>query len=706
MDGIIRSTSLPGKLSLKELDFMTEGKGINIGGEGTPKTYFGAAASLGIYGVLILAIVYYVIEFLDETNPNVQFSRALEAQASEYRARDMGTFIYLLVGNPNAKIQDQSHLFDPTKDKSNIEISNISPGVQTTTTTPTENSHASESDNAGAGSDSKKRVLQTTTNTYLTRDQLDLYFYARLRHEVLEFGFEGTDDFRVVSSRVIPIKACSQVAWFTDEQFQESLKENIFLYNLVAKYGICFDFDEHVQIYGDPLSKKSSRVRFTLDYCDSKTASHKCRDDSLTSLRDSYGVDMVLGTFEPNIDLTNRDNPWVYDLTSDHRLTLDVLATATVTLSMKNLSIATDTGLIVESVTEDFKAAPLRFLNEHAPSFKFGKAISTVVSGSTETDMYTVTYGGHELTYLDFRIISSRASESFQRSYVSLLDLFGNIGGSVEFVIVCFLILFHWFENTNTEKVIQDHLRKAFGLPEKKFSSPSPFACCRKRKAGAEQQDQSGELKFADESLSELGESAISIERLAVNDATTTLLLKSLVPAAILKLSPVITLMEKMLEAKAEEENSDPKRPHNEVDNHTGGQEMTNLKTGKPSPQQEELNLQEAYDWLHREKNHSGLFKDLIENMHNTLEKFSNEYKINDMKAYLATSDAEKKDQTIPSAWREEGPSPMVTLHAPPIPSEQPGFNYEGQTALSAFDSSPIPKESGAHLDGESNLQK
>src|SRR3990167_1054079 len=173
MDGIIRSTSLPGKLSLKELDFMTEGKGINIGGEGTPKTYFGAAASLGIYGVLILAIVYYVQEFLDETNPNVQFSRALEAKASHFRAKDMGTYVYLLVGNPNAKLQDKSDTFDPTKDKGNVDIKSISPGAtQEAATSKIGPEEAGESQESGQGSG--HRVLQTTTNSYLTREQLDL----------------------------------------------------------------------------------------------------------------------------------------------------------------------------------------------------------------------------------------------------------------------------------------------------------------------------------------------------------------------------------------------------------------------------------------------------------------------------------------------------------------------------------------------------
>ena len=711
MDAVLRSTTYPRKLSFKELDYLSEGKGINVAGEETSKSYVGAFASLGVYTVLTLAIIYYLNQFLDEGSPNVQFSTSIESKASTFRAGTMGTNFYFLVGNPKAKfsVVDATTTYDPNKDSGDTSNPTSNP-YDSPQPAPTADGSSPAIKPFDAEVPNHRNLQAASTNSYLKFSELGIFFNATLRQEIIQFGFSGQDDFRIVSVIKKNLIACSNAAWYKSRANQHYMQQILFLYNLVGKYGICFDVDDKTQIYGDPLSVKSSRLRFTLEYCDSTTIPG-CLDTALSAIKDANGIDLVVGTFEPSVNLGNKTHPWNYDLSSDNRLTIDVLAKATVTVPMKNLTVITDNGLVIEDLKNESKAAPKSLVTQYAPSFEFGKNMNDIVGGGN-ADMFSVTYGGRELTYFDFRLTSSRYAESYKRSYMTILDLFGNIGGTVEFVIVLFLLLFHWYENLYSQQNIREELRKKFGLPEKVLHHPtSGIKCCRKHKpdqaipepAKDTETDTTGYAKIA---MDEISESALNLERLAVSDTTTNLLLESLVPKAIVKLSPVIVLMKKMIEAKEDEEQkAREKEQKKSLADRTPSEnpsiELQSLKETKHPETGHDMDLKQAYDWLHQEGKNHGLFNPVVKTMSRTIEMFVDKFHVKDIRTYLADSDSQKS----PGQLVQE-PTPTVQF------TEIQKQEDAGSREVSQGDRQVIPENAGfsqlnfsMHIPAEGNEQ-
>jgi len=84
--------------------------------------------------------------------------------------------------------------------------------------------------------------------------------------------------------------------------------------------------------------------------------------------------------------------------------------------------------------------------------------------------------------FLNINIVASRTTEIFSRSYDTVLDLFGNIGGSVEFLIILFTLLFNWYENLSSTLIMRRALATKFNLPQRYVSSDSVFSLCRWRR--------------------------------------------------------------------------------------------------------------------------------------------------------------------------------------------------------------------------------
>ena len=555
MDGVLRNTTYPRKVDLRELDFMSGGLGITISRQDRVRSYVGAVASLGIYTTLILACIYFIGQFLDDDQPNTQFSTFFDNRARNFKVSSMGTSFFFLIGNPAAKIGtfDGTDTYDPSKD------SPEPASVDATTSSHPSFTKQEDIPREGLSADQNgHRILQKSSATsYLKQSELGLYFNATLSYEILEFSFVGQQDVRKVTAVKLRLVPCNTTAWFTDQASQTNLKKNIFLYELVSKYGICIGADSNTQIYGDPLSSKSSRIRLQLEYCDSSSLPG-CLDSSLSDIRDAQGIDLVVGTYAPSVNVANKANPWNFDLTTLRRASITPLTNIIFTVPMKDVIVSTDEGRIIEDFKNQSRAIPLEISAQYVAAFIFGKSMVDFTNApkADDSSYFSVMYGGKELTYLDFRLISSRYVEIHKRKYMSILELFGNIGGSVEFLIVIFMCIFHWYENLHTQSKVRSEVLKSLGLTEKVLSNSTSAKKCMpwiKNSGPPTGQGNHPELhKLAKEALDQMSESAINLEDMVVRESQLELLLPSLVPGHVLKLLPVVSMMEKMVQVDEE----------------------------------------------------------------------------------------------------------------------------------------------------------
>src|SRR3990167_4942408 len=265
MDGVLKFTSVPKKLDLKELDFFSEGVGLKMGGEDRVKSYLGMFTSLCLYTLLGLATFYYLQQFLDESSPKIQYNRMIKPQASSFTVNEMGAFYFFLICNPSSKLKP-----------------------------------ATESDGVTTGE--RRRILQTTKppNLYLTRAELEKYFVVSLSQEIIQFQTNpsGGEDYQIVQAAPKTLIPCSEAEWFIQEKLHDSVK-----------------------IFGDQLSRKSSRLRFKLDFCDSTTKA-SCLPDGFDDILKADGLNLVVGSFEPSVDNSNKTNPWSFALNVDTQVNI------------------------------------------------------------------------------------------------------------------------------------------------------------------------------------------------------------------------------------------------------------------------------------------------------------------------------------------------------------------------------------------------
>lgn len=520
MDGIIRSTSYPKKLKLEELDYFSEGVGITVEEDDRMKSKLGSFISICIYTLLILASYYYFTKFLDTTGPKIQYNVVTDSNgANPLNLAKSGTYFFMFIENPEKKSQETYVSEDSLySDLGSLEDS----------------SDAAADDSAARR---RRRILQIPTpqNYLLKFEELPRYFSYQLDYIVSEYKKVGSSEMvEVVKRTKLDLIKCTDTDWFKNKTLQKILKQSEFALKSLTSYGICFRLGDRVSLFGDTMTKTFGYLSLNFTECDS-TKSTNCPTDAYEKIVAAKGVKVILGALEPTLNNSEKKDPFSWALNIDNSFNLDPLLEVKVNVAIKQIEAITDMGMVIEDQKKSTRGAIGKISYEFGSKFTYGSLSSGDDYFLSKTD---------SKVYFSVNIMASRTIEQFSRSYDTILDLFGNIGGSIDFLIILFTICFHWHENYTTSARMRTVIGKSLNLPaQMRQRNDSVFSMCCKKTPGPTQ-----------EALDGLVEQTLSFERMASDAVTTKLVRKYLLPKEVSSLGSTVLMMELLLEAKKEEE--------------------------------------------------------------------------------------------------------------------------------------------------------
>ena len=524
MDGIIRSTTYPKKLKLEELDYFSEGVGITVEDDDRMKSKLGSFISISIYTLLILATYYYLKKFIDTTGPKIQYNVITDSNGADpLNLAKSGTYFFMFIENPEKKSQETYVAEDALyNDLDALEDSSDAAAEETV-----------EDPAAATGA---RRILQIPTpqNYLLKFEELPRYFNYQLDYIVNEYKKIGASEMvEVVKRTKLDLVKCTDTDWFRNKTLQKILKQSEFALKSITSYGICFRLGDKVSLFGDTMTKTFGFLSLNFTECDS-TKSPNCLTDAYEKIVAAKGVKVVLGALEPTLNNSEKKDPFSWSLNIDNSFNLDPLLEVKMGVSIKQIEAITDMGMVIEDQKSIRKGAIGKITYEFGSKFTYG----TYLSG----DDYYLSKSDSTV-YFSINIMASRTIEQFTRTYDTILDLFGNIGGSIDFLIILFTICFHWHENYTTAARMRSAIGKSLNLPvQMRQRNDSVFSmCCKKTPAPMK------------EALDGMVEQTMSFERMA-NDAVTSKLVRDyLLPKEVSSLGSIVVMMGRLIEAKKEE---------------------------------------------------------------------------------------------------------------------------------------------------------
>lgn len=633
MDGFIRSTTYPRKLRLEELDFLSEGASITVGGEDRQRSKLNACLSVILYVLLTLSVIYYVSKFLKTTDPKIQFNKSIQTSSFRYNMSETQLYFFLLVQNPEGttrtKFLDSSYFDSPAynnfADESYSEDSdvpaesldpNYDPNFDPPVSDPSTNDPGSGSTLTGTDPDGfpcdpndtatypdctpnrrRRRILEKrekVRNFFLDIDTLKQYYNITMEFQVIELlSLPTGETFETVSAVRQEIIPCTDADWFLESKYQKELKDNEFAYLQIVKYGICFKIDENTVIFGDYLSKRSSRLQLNMKICKPEEDGN-CSPDASDIINNNAQLGVTIGTFEPSVDNEQKHDPYVNAVNTNNRVPIESLVEATTTVTIKKLEVTTDTGLFIEDTNTKVAAAVNSIQMDY--SSKLNRSPIDPTSGSYEL----VIQDRPEL--LQINLVASRITETFSRSYDTVLDMFGNIGGSVDFMIILFIVFTNWLENILSARKIRQILVKELNVAPGLHNGYQTKSCFSKNKVNVSQKTAKPEIHNATENIvEELGEEALSAEKMTQAYIIQKYMFKFLAPPGLLELAPTIAVMEKMLEERDQEK----QKPANNKGSSIASKTAT-TQVNTPTHEEEQMDLQSAYHHLTKDTSRKG----------------------------------------------------------------------------------------------------
>ncbi len=577
MDGIIRSTGIPKKFRVEELDFISEGISLTIDNEDRIKTKFGAFLSLSVYTVLILATVYYTAKFFETEDPKIQYNMIVDSTSNKINLEDSDLYFFLFIQNPKS-LPVESFLTEEQfnyggSDNFDQEF-NYNDFLASIDPTP-------EPD----GGSVRRRVLQAGAaleNYFLNMTTLDQYFSYKLQYRVAEYSSTKTgeiyEQLNIANKTLIP---CKDTEWFSDKKFKAVLDENTFAREMIKQYGLCFNINKEVSLFGDSMTKKSGFLNFVLSVCNNNPvgSSPNCLGSAaiFKTLEDNSGIKIILGALDPSVNNTKKTDPFTWALNIENSFNIDGFLRMKANVAIKKIEAITDYGVVIEDKKSQYKGAMHRINLEFSSKFRYGALQATKSDGRGE--YYMTTDVNNEIFEISFG--ASRVVDQFTRSYDTILDLFGNIGGSIDFVILLILFSFHWHENyttsTRIRKALSDHLKLPNQLSQRETSIFG--LCCKKTQP------------IAKDALDEILDETLSVEKLAEQSISSDLLYAFILEPEIKTLAPTIAVMAKAIEIKEQEKKEEEAKKAKKENGPTGGIE-------EKQANQDQVDLKQAYQKL------------------------------------------------------------------------------------------------------------
>jgi len=311
------------------------------------------------------------------------------------------------------------------------------------------------------------------------------------------------------------------------------------------------DLGSNTVISGDGMSRQSARLFFSLGLCNTSFPLCPDPDDAWNKISAAGDLGVIIGTFEPFINNEQKKDPWNYAINTDNRVPLDSLVTASVNVYLKKLEAQTDYGRIIEDSTTEVRAAVKNVKMEFSSKLSLGYDMG---NGGDYSMMISASDN-----FLNLNFVASRSTEVFSRSYDTILDLFGNIGGSVDFIIILFTLLFNWYENLSSTLIMRNALARKFNLPKRYIPSSSVLSLCNCKK----KRD-----KVSEEVLDNMAESALNFERLAEEAAISSFTQKLSTPEELRILLPTVMFLEAKMKLmdEIEEEKKLKQMKKNKID--------------------------------------------------------------------------------------------------------------------------------------------
>ena len=496
MDGIIRNTSFPKKLSFRELDFFSEGASVKIKSDDRVKSTFGALLSILIYGLLTAAIYYYLVKFLDDTNPKLQNNSRLLPTPNNFAPEKGGvggTFMFFLITNPSS--------------------------------------------DAGV-----------TEPKYLTIKNYASYYEIKSTYTQVKSKIEGLivkpDTSVPPIKHKVEMQSCAEAEWFKDPANQEILDANSYTKFLIKEFGLCPKFNSSMPIFGDEQTLDSGKYTFGLANC----IQPACDPIAVFPIvSKSSGQSVTVGAFQPVVNNAKKQEPFEYEINMDTLVPLNLFLNSIVVVSLKELVVETDVGMFIEDVKQESRAA----VNSYRISYDPVVTVGDVWIDDPNFANYYVKYVTPPVDPITITIVSSRLSQQVSRSYDTILDLIGNAGGTAEALIMILLIMFHWIENMHVDSRINSVVGKYLGLPEPirpplNMFNPwiRPFVKEKIKKTQLQ----------SDEVVAEIVEKALSVEQMSYNQIMLRFFLEHSLPSEVSELIPVVYVMKELLEKHFEEE--------------------------------------------------------------------------------------------------------------------------------------------------------
>jgi len=407
---------------------------------------------------MILASVYFFIKFAETTDPKIRYDYSSSLKSFDYKMGESEVNFFLLVSNPEEKVvvrkssdpqlsdtddnePTDENPFDPNYDAENEEL--LDPYD---TSTPTDDSATDDPSTGGERRRRRLEQLATPKFPYLDYDSFNLYFQGSLRYEIVIFKTTkegGTyKSIKIGDKKLIK---CSESGWFKNPKYKTTFDQSPFPKFLIEKFGICFDLEDDLILTGDTMSIQSSQLSFNMRICKAGTGS--CLADAEDKVNQAKEMTVTVGALEPYVDNTLKEDYWMYGLNTDTILSLDYIQTTFADTYLGKTEVETDYGWLVEMKEQQTRGKIDRVRTEFSSKITLGQS----TGNPDEFDTRFI----RSDSLLGITFLASRNAVKISRSYDTLLDTFGSIGGSIDFLIFLITFFFHWYENINSNREVR-----------------------------------------------------------------------------------------------------------------------------------------------------------------------------------------------------------------------------------------------------------
>ena len=620
MEGIIRSTTYPRKLKVEELDFFSEGVSLTVGQEDRVKTKCGAVLTISLYTLLILSSIYYLQRFIATDDPNIQYNVVIDSNSNIINMEKSDLYFVLLIQNPYSitKVNYNDDYYDDGSDyyDENGDYYDDSEDFYDPDSDPDYDPNA-------------RRILQSSTtsiNYFLSFEDLKYYFNTTVQYQAKEYKVNTTGEiFTTLTVANKTLVKCNETDWYSKDNIREAILENKFSKSTIERFGLCLKINSGTTIFGDKLTQKSALVNFVLSVCDDTSADTEAAafcvgtTNILDQLRKTGGIDITVGAIEPAINNSLKTDMFTWSLNIDNSFKVDGILNTIAEVRIKKIQAVTDHGWLIENKKTESKAAIFNMRSEFSTKFSYGDA------SPTPDQYYMLPYD--DLTIFTLNFVASRTTEEFTRSYDTILDLFGNIGGSIDFLALVLVILFHWHENYTTSTVMRKKLSENLKLPsDLSQRETSVFGlCCKKTRQSTK------------DALDELVDDALSFENLALLNISNSVLQETMFKPEILTISPIIAFMKKAIKAKKEEDEKEKNSLRSKEDK----------KAAKDQEEEEKVDLKVAYqNFMNLELDHNEFNGKIKQSFIKTIAEYQKIFSIENAESCFEQDQSQKPNQS------------------------------------------------------------